>query len=80
MNLRCWRQQRPQKLGRFNFVCFLQEENIAFTKGSLGDLITAKDVLNLKYTNKVVDEVIRMANVAAFVFRKVANEVDYKGT
>ncbi|KEH17087.1 cytochrome P450 family 90 protein [Medicago truncatula] len=57
----------------------LREENIAFTKGSLGDLITAKDVLNLKYTNKVVDEVIRMANVAAFVFRKAANEVDYKG-
>ncbi|XP_058762845.1 ent-kaurenoic acid oxidase 1-like [Vicia villosa] len=57
----------------------LREENMAFTKGSPQDFITPKDVSNLKYTNKVVEEVIRMANVAACVFRKVDTEVNYKG-
>ncbi|GAU12620.1 hypothetical protein TSUD_121110 [Trifolium subterraneum] len=55
------------------------EENMAFRRGSSDDFITPKDVSNLKYTNKVVEEVLRMANVAAFVFRKAVNEVDYKG-
>ncbi|CAI8596140.1 unnamed protein product [Vicia faba] len=62
-----------------NVLKLLREENMAFTEGNSGDFITAKDVSNLKYTNKVVEEVIRMSNVAAFVFRKVVNEVDYKG-
>ncbi|KEH17088.1 cytochrome P450 family 90 protein [Medicago truncatula] len=57
----------------------LREENMAFTKDNQGDFIAAKDVSKLKYTNKVVEEVIRMANVSSFVFRKVVNEVDYKG-
>jgi hypothetical protein len=29
---------------------------------------------------QVVEEVIRVANVSAFLLRKVVNEVDYKGT
>lgn len=53
---------------------------MAFKKGTPGEFITAKDVSNLKYTNKVIEEVIRVANVAGFVFRKVQNDVDYKGT
>ncbi|CAK8565046.1 unnamed protein product [Lathyrus sativus] len=57
----------------------LREENMTFTKGSPEDFITAKDVSNLKYTNKVVEEVIRMSNVAACIFRKVDTEVNYKG-
>jgi len=32
------------------------------------------------YCKQVVEEVIRMANVSSFVFRKAVNEVDYKGT
>ncbi|XP_058762849.1 ent-kaurenoic acid oxidase 2-like [Vicia villosa] len=48
----------------------LREENTNYTKESPGDYITAKDV---------VEEVIRMANVASFVFRKAVKEVDYKG-
>ncbi|XP_058762852.1 ent-kaurenoic acid oxidase 2-like [Vicia villosa] len=62
-----------------NVLKLLREENMAFTKGNSGDFITAKDVSNLKYTNKVVEEVIRMSNISAFIFRKVVNEVDYKG-
>ncbi|XP_061355136.1 ent-kaurenoic acid oxidase 2-like [Gastrolobium bilobum] len=57
----------------------LREENTAFKKGSPGDFITAEDVSNLTYTNKVVEETIRMANVASFVFRKVEKEINYKG-
>ncbi|CAI8596139.1 unnamed protein product [Vicia faba] len=57
----------------------LREENIAFTKEGPEDLITPKDASNLKYTNKVVEEVIRIANVAACIFRKVETEVNYKG-
>ncbi|KAI5410480.1 ent-kaurenoic acid oxidase 2 [Lathyrus oleraceus] len=57
----------------------LREENMTFTKGSPEDFITPKDVSNLKYTNKIVEEVIRMANVAACIFRKVDTEVNYKG-
>lgn len=57
----------------------LREENMSFRKGSPEDFITPKDVSNLKYTNKVVEEVIRMANIAACAFRKVDTEVDYKG-
>ncbi|XP_057458182.1 ent-kaurenoic acid oxidase 2-like [Lotus japonicus] len=62
-----------------NVLKKLREENMALEKGSPGDLITANDVSNLKYTNKVVDEVIRVANVAAFVFRKSVEEAEYKG-
>ncbi|KAK2386275.1 ent-kaurenoic acid oxidase [Trifolium repens] len=57
----------------------LREENMALRKGSSDDFFTPKDVSNLKYTNKVVEEVIRVANVSAFLLRKVVNEVDYKG-
>jgi ent-kaurenoic acid hydroxylase len=53
---------------------------MAFKKGSPEEFLTTKDVSNLKYTNKVVEEVIRITNVTPFVFRKAVNEVDYKGT
>ncbi|MCI16820.1 ent-kaurenoic acid oxidase 1-like, partial [Trifolium medium] len=51
---------------------------MALKKKSPEDFITPKDVSNLKYTNKVVEEVIRMANLAACAFRKVDTEVNYK--
>ncbi|WJX30934.1 ent-kaurenoic acid monooxygenase [Trifolium repens] len=62
-----------------NVLQKLREENMAFKKGSPEEFITTKDVSNLKYTNKVVEEVIRITNVTPFVFRKAVNEVDYKG-
>lgn len=45
-----------------------------------GDFITSDDVSKMKYTNKVVEETIRLANIAGFVFRSVTEEVVYKGT
>ncbi|KAI5569081.1 hypothetical protein BDE02_12G054700 [Populus trichocarpa] len=57
----------------------LREENTALCKNNKGDFITLEDVAKLKYTNKVVEETIRMANIAAFIFRMATREVEYKG-
>ncbi|KAK9266962.1 hypothetical protein L1049_021526 [Liquidambar formosana] len=57
----------------------LWEENIAVSKNKKGDFITSEDVSKLKYTNKVVEETIRMANVAAFFFRTATKDVEYQG-
>ncbi|XP_061361013.1 ent-kaurenoic acid oxidase 2-like [Gastrolobium bilobum] len=62
-----------------NVLRKLREENMAFKEKSPGDFITTEDISNLKYTKKVVEEALRMANVAAFTFRKVDKEIDYKG-
>ncbi|KAF2315997.1 hypothetical protein GH714_040792 [Hevea brasiliensis] len=55
------------------------EENLAMWKKKKGDFITIEDVSELKYTNKVVEETIRSANVSGFIFRLVTKEVEYKG-
>ncbi|XVF09154.1 hypothetical protein REPUB_Repub07fG0067200 [Reevesia pubescens] len=57
----------------------LQKENMAIRKKKQGDFITSDDVSKLKYTNKVVEETIRMANIASIIFRLVTKEVEYKG-
>ncbi|KAB2620625.1 ent-kaurenoic acid oxidase 1-like [Pyrus ussuriensis x Pyrus communis] len=57
----------------------LQEENMAIKKNKKGDFITSEDVSKMKYTNKVVEETIRMANVSAFIFRMAVREAEYKG-
>ncbi|KAK7292248.1 hypothetical protein RIF29_08025 [Crotalaria pallida] len=57
----------------------LREENMAMKKTKTGDFLTSEDVSKLRYTNKVVEETIRMANIAAFIFRRIINETDYKG-
>ncbi|GAU12622.1 hypothetical protein TSUD_121130 [Trifolium subterraneum] len=69
----------PINIPGFAYHRALQEENMALRKERPEDFITPKDVSNLKYTNKVVEEVIRMANVAACAFRKSDTEVNYKG-
>ncbi|KAF2316044.1 hypothetical protein GH714_040839 [Hevea brasiliensis] len=63
----------PDVLGK------LREENLAMWKKKKGDFITIEDVSELKYTNKVVEETIRSANVSGFIFRLVTKEVEYKG-
>ncbi|PIA27968.1 hypothetical protein AQUCO_07400071v1 [Aquilegia coerulea] len=60
-----------------NVVQKLREENLAINK--TGEFITTEDIARLKYTNKVIEETIRMANIAAFIFRMVKKDVDYKG-
>ncbi|XP_044487462.1 ent-kaurenoic acid oxidase 1-like [Mangifera indica] len=57
----------------------LREENMAIRKNKKGDYITSEDVSKLKYTNKVVEETIRMANIAAVSFRMATQEVEYQG-
>ncbi|KAL3528316.1 hypothetical protein ACH5RR_007638 [Cinchona calisaya] len=55
----------------------LREEHMIVTRN--GDFITRDDILKLQYTNKVVEETIRLANVSAFVFRKAKRDVEFKG-
>ncbi|XP_065860878.1 ent-kaurenoic acid oxidase-like [Euphorbia lathyris] len=62
-----------------NVLKKLREENMALFKNKKEDFITTEDVSQLKYTNKVVEETIRMANIAQFMFRLVTKDVDYKG-
>ncbi|KAM1340304.1 hypothetical protein ACFX2H_038716 [Malus domestica] len=57
----------------------LQEENMAIKKNKKGDFITNEDVSKLKYTKKVVEETIRIANIAAFIFLTAVKEAEYKG-
>ncbi|KAI3941803.1 hypothetical protein MKW98_030533 [Papaver atlanticum] len=57
----------------------LRDENLAMTRKKNGDFITAKDISELKYTNKVVEETIRLANVAPFIFRLVKEDTEYQG-
>ncbi|PON47601.1 Cytochrome P450 [Parasponia andersonii] len=62
-----------------NVLKKLREENMVAIRNKKGDFITSDDVSNLTYTNKVVEETIRMANISAFNFRLATNEVEYKG-
>ncbi|XP_004301170.1 PREDICTED: ent-kaurenoic acid oxidase 1-like [Fragaria vesca subsp. vesca] len=57
----------------------LREENMSLSEKKKGDLITSDDISKMKYTNKVVEETIRMANLAAFIFRLATKEAEYKG-
>ncbi|CAI0399243.1 unnamed protein product [Linum tenue] len=58
----------------------LREENMALRKNkAAGEFITSDDISGLKYTKKVVEETIRMANIAAIVFRLATKDVEYKG-
>ncbi|KAF6159914.1 hypothetical protein GIB67_032998 [Kingdonia uniflora] len=57
----------------------LREENNAVSNKKRGNFITSEDLAKLKYTNKVVEETLRMANIAAFTFRLVSEDTEYKG-
>ncbi|XP_044486871.1 ent-kaurenoic acid oxidase 1-like isoform X2 [Mangifera indica] len=62
-----------------NVLQKLREENMAIRKNKKRDFITSEDVSKLKYTNKAVEETIRMANLAALVFRLATKEVEFEG-
>ncbi|XP_010933628.1 ent-kaurenoic acid oxidase 1 isoform X2 [Elaeis guineensis] len=57
----------------------LREENTVISKRKKGDFITMEDVSQMKYTAKVVEETIRLANPASSIFRVANRDVDYKG-
>ncbi|XP_077211346.1 ent-kaurenoic acid oxidase 1-like [Tasmannia lanceolata] len=63
----------PDVLGR------LREEHMEISEQKKGAFITMGDIKTMKYTPKVVEEIIRMANVSPVVFRRVAKDVDYRG-
>ncbi|PON47603.1 Cytochrome P450 [Parasponia andersonii] len=62
-----------------NVLKMLREENMAIIRNKTGDFITSDDVSKLTYTDKVVEETIKMANITVLSFRLATNEVEYKG-
>ncbi|KAH6807642.1 hypothetical protein C2S51_028750 [Perilla frutescens var. frutescens] len=56
----------------------LREEHMLISKKN-GDSVTYEDIASCKYTSKVVEEIIRMANVSTFVVRTATKDVEYKG-
>ncbi|KAH9307399.1 hypothetical protein KI387_035310, partial [Taxus chinensis] len=61
-------------------LCKLKEENYTILKEKGEDkLLNYDDVKKMTYTSKVIDEVIRLANVAHFMFRTVAKDTEFNG-
>ncbi|XP_024971412.1 ent-kaurenoic acid oxidase 2-like [Cynara cardunculus var. scolymus] len=57
----------------------LRDENVSLKKSKNEEFVTSDEMLKMKYTMKVVDETIRLANVAAIVFRTTTKDVQYEG-
>ncbi|KAL0298035.1 UNVERIFIED_CONTAM: Abscisic acid 8'-hydroxylase 3 [Sesamum calycinum] len=62
-----------------NVVEKLREEHMSMTKKLNGEFITYDDISSCEYTGKVVEEIIRLANIAAFIFQTAKTDVEYKG-
>ena len=52
---------------------------MAISQRKKGETLTFEDVSKLKYTNKVVEETIRMANIAGFIFWQILKQVPHGG-
>ncbi|KAK1287063.1 Ent-kaurenoic acid oxidase 1 [Acorus calamus] len=57
----------------------LRNENKDMSEMKGEDFLTVEDVSKLKYTAKVIEETIRLANVSVMVFRRAAKDVNYQG-
>ncbi|KAK9688965.1 hypothetical protein RND81_09G025200 [Saponaria officinalis] len=57
----------------------LREENMEMAMEKKGADVIYKDFLRLKYTNKVVDETIRIASLSGFVFKKATEDIKFEG-
>ncbi|XP_077225239.1 ent-kaurenoic acid oxidase-like, partial [Tasmannia lanceolata] len=57
----------------------LREEHMEISMQKKGAFITMEDIKKMKYTPKVVEETVRMANIAPVIFRRVNKDVDYRG-
>ncbi|RLM73454.1 ent-kaurenoic acid oxidase 1-like [Panicum miliaceum] len=57
----------------------LREENAAISRDKNGEFITPDDIPKMKYTAKVVEETLRVANIAAMVHRVALKDVEYRG-
>ncbi|KAL2903132.1 Beta-amyrin 11-oxidase, partial [Bienertia sinuspersici] len=56
----------------------LKEENMDMSREKNGGHITYDDIMKLKYTNKVIEETFRMANLSSFVFKKATEDIEFK--
>ncbi|GMQ10466.1 hypothetical protein CsSME_00053460 [Camellia sinensis var. sinensis] len=57
----------------------LREENMAVSAKKNGEFITGSDVSEMKYTSKVVEETLRLANISPFLFCSGDEEVEFQG-
>ncbi|CAK9167901.1 unnamed protein product [Ilex paraguariensis] len=57
----------------------LREEHMPLRKEKDGEFITSDEITKLRYTYQVVEEIIRLANIASTIFRTAAKDVEYKG-
>ncbi|XP_074266614.1 cytochrome P450 88A1-like [Silene latifolia] len=57
----------------------LRKENMEMTREKNGAELTYKDFLGLKYTNKVVDETIRIASLSGFIIKKATEDIKFEG-
>ncbi|TVU47477.1 hypothetical protein EJB05_07080, partial [Eragrostis curvula] len=56
-----------------------EEENMKISRSKNGGFITLDDIPNMKYTAKVVEETIRLANISPMAFRVANKDVEYRG-
>ncbi|KAI3463999.1 hypothetical protein Pfo_020662, partial [Paulownia fortunei] len=57
----------------------LREEQLLVSKKLNGNFIAYDDISTCNYMNKVVEEIIRLANISAFLFRTASEDAEYKG-
>ncbi|XP_076893916.1 ent-kaurenoic acid oxidase 1-like [Bidens hawaiensis] len=62
-----------------NVLQKLRDENMSLKSSKNEQYVTSDEILKMKYSMKVVDETIRMANIAPIVFRTATKDVSYKG-
>ncbi|KAJ0709091.1 putative cytochrome P450 [Helianthus annuus] len=57
----------------------LRDENMQLKSSKNEQHVTSDEIFKMKYTMKVVDETIRMANISPVIFRTTTKDVTYKG-
>ncbi|CAI9787264.1 unnamed protein product [Fraxinus pennsylvanica] len=66
-------------IAKYPDVLKLHEEHLPNSKKLNGDFITYDEISSCKYTSKVVEKIIRLANISTCVFRTAKKDVHYKG-
>ncbi|GAB4854226.1 hypothetical protein Ancab_022813 [Ancistrocladus abbreviatus] len=57
----------------------LRDENVKMSMEKRGEYITREDISKLKYTNKVVDETLRMSGISGFFFQTATDDINLDG-
>nr|KAJ0210007.1 hypothetical protein LSAT_V11C400200540 [Lactuca sativa] len=69
----CYLAKNPSVLQK------LRDENMVLKKSKSQKPVSSDEIFKLVYTMKVVDETVRLSNVANFVLRTTTEDVEYKG-